>query len=57
MNLTALKRIDLAGGQISDISPLANLTQLTSINLRYNHIEDISALTNLNQLVHSLDST
>ena len=50
MNLTALKRIDLAGGQISDISPLANLTQLTSINLRYNHIEDISALTNLNQL-------
>ena len=50
MNLTALKRIDLARCQISDISPLANLTQLTSINLRYNHIEDISALTNLNQL-------
>ena len=50
MNLTALKRIDLAGCQISDISPLANLTQLTSINLRGNHIEDISALTNLDQL-------
>ena len=51
---TNLTGLDLAGNNISDISPVAGLTKLISLDLGKNSISDISAvvgLTNLTTLI------
>ena len=51
---TNLTGLDLAGNNISDISPIAGLTKLISLDLGKNSISDISAvigLTNLTTLI------
>lgn len=45
-----LRRLDLYGNAISDISPLADLTQLAGLYISDNNISDISPLAELEQL-------
>ena len=45
-----LRRLDLYGNALSDISPLSGLTQLTDLHLADNHISDISPLAELKKL-------
>ena len=47
-----LKRLDLDGNLISDLSPMVNLTDLISLNLRNNNISDISPLLGLTDLTY-----
>ena len=47
-----LKRLDLDGNLISDLSPMASLTNLTSLSLSDNNISDISPLSGLTDLTY-----
>jgi internalin A len=49
-SLTQLKKLWLAGNQITDISPLASLTQLQGLHLYNNQITDVSPVAPLTQL-------
>ena len=55
--IKTLRRLEITGTKISDISGLAELTQLTQLDLQRNLISDISALSNLKKLIElRLDS-
>ncbi|MCY3552164.1 MAG: leucine-rich repeat domain-containing protein [Candidatus Poribacteria bacterium] len=49
--IKTLRRLEITGTKISDISRLAELTQLTQLNLERNLISDISPLSNLKKLI------
>ena len=49
--IKTLRRLEITGTNISDISGLAELTELTHLDLGGNVISDISALSNLKKLV------
>ena len=49
--IKTLKRLEITGTNISDISGLAELTQLTHLDLEGNLISDISVLSNLKKLI------
>jgi hypothetical protein len=49
-SLTQLKKLWLAGNQITDISPLASLTQLQILDLQKNAITDVPPFPSLRQL-------
>ena len=56
-DIKTLRRLEITGTNISDISGLAELTQLTHLDLGENSISDISALANLKELIElRLDS-
>ena len=46
----ALRELDLSGGSIVDLRPLAGLTSLTSLDLSDNRVLDVSPLTGLTSL-------
>ena len=55
--IKTLRRLEITGTNISDISGLAELTQLTQLDLERNLISDISPLSNLKKLIElRLDS-
>ena len=55
--IKTLRRLEITGTNISDISRLAELTQLKELNLEGNLISDISSLSNLKKLIElRLDS-
>ncbi len=49
--IKTLRRLEITGTNISDISGLAELTQLKELNLEGNLISDISSLSNLKKLI------
>jgi len=49
-NLTSLQSLDLAGYQISDLSPLASLTSLQSLNIVGCEVSDLSPLAGFTSL-------
>ena len=49
--IKTLRRLEITGTNISDISGLAELTQLTQLDLEKNLISDISPLSNLKKLI------
>ena len=50
--LKTLRRLDIRGCSISDISGLADLTQLTSLDLHHNNISDLSPLAGMTYLTY-----
>jgi len=48
---TNLTKLDLSGGEIADIGPLAALTKLTDLNLSDNQIKDLAPLKKMTKLV------
>ncbi|MDD5017897.1 MAG: protein kinase [Eubacteriales bacterium] len=47
----SLERLNIAGNQVSDLSPLEDMQTLVSLNIDYNPVSDISALSSLDYLV------